>query len=84
MKTFIVKLNIQAGEYAKSTQKLIKALSVEEAERKALLDECHGTIGENSEWAHGGIANLAWEFHYSVSSCIEVSPEHVRTLELYC
>jgi hypothetical protein len=83
MKTFMVKINIQSGEYVKTTQALVEAFSEKEAEKKALINECHGTLGENSEWENGGIADLGWEFHYSVSNCIEVSPEHVKTLKIY-
>jgi len=83
MKTFIVKLDIQSGEYQKSTQKLIKADSPKEAETNALTGECHGTLGETAEWTENGIADLGWEFHYSVSSCVEVDPEHVAVLEQY-
>lgn len=83
MKTFIVKLDIQAGEYQKSTTKLVKATSQNEAETIALEGECHGTLGESAERTESGIADLGWEFHYSVYSSVEVSPEHVSVLERY-
>lgn len=51
--------------------------------KTALINECHGEIGENAQWTSNGISDLGDEFHYSVSSCVEVKPEHVDVLKLY-
>ncbi|MGO3452454.1 MAG: hypothetical protein ACTIM4_14365 [Marinomonas sp.] len=83
MKTFIVKVEIQAGEYQKHSTKLVEAHSHSEAETNALEGECHGTLGENAEWTKSGIADLGWEFHYSVHRSVEVDPEHVSILNKY-
>jgi len=83
MKYFVVKLTIQAGEYEKSRTKLIRAENMDDAGKQAMLNECHSGIGEGAEWTESGIADLGWEFHYSVSSVQEVLPEHVSTLKLY-
>ena len=83
MKTFLVEVVIQTGEYQKKATKLIQASTQTEAESYALTGECHGTLGESAEWVDGGIADLGYEFHYSVKSCVEVAPEHVRVLSQY-
>ena len=79
MKTFLVELKIQAGEYEKSCLKLENAETKEEAGKMAILGECHG----EPEWTDTGAADLGWEFHYSVYNCKEVLPEHVSILESY-
>ncbi|MCB5162947.1 hypothetical protein [Marinomonas algarum] len=83
MKTFIVKVEIQAGEYQKQATALVKGKSQTEAEAIALEGECHGTLGDNAEWTQSGIADLGWQFHYSVHSSTEVEPEHVSILNKY-
>lgn len=83
MPKFVIYLKIQAGEYEKSSRTLVDAISKEEAEKTALLGECHGSIGSSSEWTEKGIADLNWEFHYSVNSCKEVAEEHVDILCAY-
>lgn len=83
MKTYIVKLEIQAGEYAKSSHKLVRASSDAEARELALLGECHADLGEGAAWTEQGISDLYWEFHYRVDVCKEVSPEHIELLSSY-
>lgn len=41
MKTFCVKLNIQAGEYRKSAIHLVMEANEADAVKRALLNECH-------------------------------------------
>jgi len=77
---FVVKITIQTGEYQKLSTKLVRAYNQEEAEKNALLGECHGVIGESSEWIDEGISDLGMEFHYSICSCKEVKPEHIDIL----
>ncbi|MDC8832927.1 hypothetical protein [Alteromonas gilva] len=83
MKNFVVKLNIQTGEYEKNCTKLIVADNQEDAGNQAMLSECHGDLGESAEWTESGISDLFWEFHYSVYSVTEVKPEHYEILKLY-
>lgn len=83
MKSFIVKVCIRAGEFEKNCTKFVKANTSAEAESQALLGECHGELGEDTEWTENGIADVGWQFHYSVNSCIEVSPEHAAILQAY-
>lgn len=83
MKTFLVEVTIQAGEYQKNAIKLIQAATQAEAESYALTSECHGELGKNAEWANDGIADLNWEFHYQIGGCKEVKPEHVSVLSQY-
>ncbi len=80
---FVVKITIQAGEYEKISTKLIRAYNQKEAEKNALLGECHGVIGESSEWTDKGISDLGMEFHYSIYSCKAVKAEHVDILFEY-
>ena len=79
MKTFLVKLKILAGEYEKSSNQLIEAENKVAAGNEALVNECHDT----PEWTDSGVADLGWEFHYSVYSCKEIAPEHVSILKTY-
>lgn len=83
MKTFLVEVTIQAGEYQKNAIKLIQAATQAEAESYALTSECHGELGKNAEWANDGIADLNWEFHYQIGGCKEVKPEDVAALSSY-
>lgn len=83
MKTFLVEVVIQAGECQKKTTKLVQATSQTEAESYALTSECHGDLGEGTEWTESGIADLDWEFHYQVGGCKEVEPAHVAVLRQY-
>jgi hypothetical protein len=83
MKNFIIKIEIQSGESQKSCTTLVCGINKEEAKKSALLDECHGKIGENAEWTSSGISDLGDEFHYSIYSCVEVKEEHVDVLKLY-
>lgn len=83
MKTFLVEVVIQTGEYQKKATKLIQASTQTEAESYALASECHGALGQSSEWTEGGIADLHWEFHYRVGGCKEVAPAHVDVLRQY-
>lgn len=81
MKTFCVKLNIQAGEYRKSAIHLVMAASEADAGKRALLNECHDE--DSAEWADGGLYDLGGEFCYSVKSVNQVPPEHVELLRQY-
>ena len=83
-KAFVVKLTIRAGEYEKSVTKLVFADSEELANEQALLGECHGSIDDGTaEYTETGIADLGWEFHYTVSWTKEVHAEHVNVLRTY-
>lgn len=83
MKAFLVDVKIQTGEYEKNVQSLVFSETQEDAKKEALLGQCHGDIGNDSEWVEGGIADMHWEFHYSVSSFREVAPEDVGVLKKY-
>ena len=80
----VVNIKIRTGEYEKNSLVLLQALNKEEAEQEALLAECHGEIDVTAEWTqNGGIADLGWEFHYSIGSCKEVKAEHAGILTEY-
>lgn len=85
MKLFIVELKIIAGEYEKSSKKLVEANTSADACDAALLGECHGSIGQGAEYDEdrSGISDMYWTFHYSVSSCIEVAEKHADVIRLY-
>lgn len=84
MNYYVVNIKIQTGEYEKNSLVLLQALNKVEAEKEALLAECHGEIDVTAEWTqNGGIADLGWEFHYSIGSCKEVKAEHVGILTEY-
>ena len=83
-KVYVVKLTIRAGEYEKSVTKLVCADTEELANDQALLGECHGSIDDGTaEYTETGIADLGWEFHYSVDWSKEVHAEHVPVLRTY-
>jgi len=79
MKHFFVELELNIGEYQKSTRHLITAETREQAMLQAMADESHGCANMDSEdgiwWDMGG------EMAYCVSRCDEVSDELVATLK---
>lgn len=83
MKSFLVIVQVQAGEYQKHTTHLIKAETQDVAEDSALLNECHSVVGDGAEWVDGGIADVGYEFHYKISRCTEIEPEHVAVIKRY-
>ena len=83
MKYFIIKIEVQSGESQKVCTTLVSDINEEAAKKTALIDECHGEIGENAQWTSNGISDLGDEFHYSVCSCVEVKSEHIDVLRLY-
>ncbi len=82
MNTYYVVLKIAAGEYEKASDSLCQAENEDEAERNALLGECHDDA-EDLEWADGGVYDCGGEFHYKVRSCELVAPEDVTVLKKY-
>lgn len=80
MKHYLVKVQVQAGEYQKVVTKLVEAESKNEACNIALLNECHS---DNPEWHDGGIIDMGWEFYYTILSIKEVEIEHVEVLKKY-
>ena len=84
MKTFIITLNLQAGEYEKTSITLVKGINEQEAMQEALLAECHCTEDDGGlDWADGGVYDLHGEFHYSVRNCTLVNQDHVAILSQY-
>ena len=84
MRTYFIVVIIKAGEYEKRVTKLIHAENEDEACTNALTGECHGCIESGTaEWTDNGIADLGWEFHYSIDSCKEVPSEHAKILKTY-
>jgi len=81
MKTFCVKLKIQAGAYEKIAIHLVMATDETEAGKSAMLGECQDE--ETAEWADGALYDLGGEFCYSVKSIKEVPPEQVEVLRQY-
>lgn len=77
---FIVKLNIQFGEYLKRSTKLIEAGGVGEAERIAIEREAHGELDWDGDTAYDGIGG---ELAYSVGSVWEVEPTDLPVLKKY-
>lgn len=71
MKTFLVKLDIRAGEYEKTAMTLIEAENAVLAGDYAIHGEAHGP--EVLDWDDRGAYDLGGEFHYSVSSTHELN-----------
>lgn len=71
MKTFLVKLDIRAGEYEKTSICLVEAETAERAGDYAIHGEAHDP--ESLDWSCGGAYDLGGEFHYSVSSTTELN-----------
>lgn len=80
MPHYLVTRKIIIGEYEKSNESLVQADSEDEAREKALLGECHDDTALIEDW---GIYDCGGEFHYSISDCKLVSPEHVEVLKQY-
>jgi len=84
MKYFIVIVLISIGTYEKRSTKLIRADTLIEAEKNALLGECHGTIGQTAMWCDNGIYDLDGELHYSIYGLTkEIEPGHVALIYNY-
>lgn len=85
MCVYYVEKKIQSGEYEKTSTVLVSAGSESEACKKALLGECHGCEEDgNIEWTDDlAIADLGWEFHYSIYECRKVDETDIPTLKKY-
>ncbi|CAL9976763.1 hypothetical protein VPHK449_0019 [Vibrio phage K449] len=71
MKTFLVTLTIQAGEYEKSAITLVEAETKELAVDFAIHGEAHSP--ESLDWDANGAYDLGGEFYYSVRSAAELN-----------
>ncbi len=82
MKFYYIDVKIAAGEYELSSASLRTAEDEDEAKRSALLGECHYDE-EYVQWADGGVYDCHGEFHYSVRTCKEVTPEDAEMMAKY-
>lgn len=82
MKRYFIELKIQAGEYEKSTSKVVNADTEEEAKHNALLGECHYDE-KDLFWDDRGVYDCGGEFHYSVQFCEEIPEKDWETLSIY-
>lgn len=82
MKHFVVRLELQLGNYEKSTVQIVAADSKTEAEIKALRGESHNDIDRH--WDED--STECWKddgWTYSVRSCIEITPVELVVLKKY-
>ena len=82
MKTYYIVIEILSGEYAKDTASLVIADHEDEAQRIALLGECHDDE-EDLEWSARGVYDCGGEFHYAVHSCTQVAAKDVAVMKKY-
>ncbi len=82
MKFYYIDVKIISGEYELTNSTLREADNEEEAKRSALLGECHWDEGY-VQWADGGVYDCGGEFHYSVRTCKEVTPEDAEVMAKY-
>lgn len=87
MNTYLVRINIQTGEYQKIVTTLVDAKTQQEAGKLALENECHADIGEPDSagtfWHEGGIVDLSWEFYYTLKNIKQIQPEYVEVFREY-
>lgn len=77
MKTFLVKLHIQAGEYEKSSHHLVSASSPEEAEKLAIRDEAHNDeLYEHEGWTFENDDSFA----YAAKTITEILDEQEKAV----
>lgn len=79
MNTYVVHLDIQCGEYEKSTVVLVEANSEAPARKIAIEGEAHDEL----EWEDGGAYDLNRTFHYSINTIQLVDTADVETLRKY-
>jgi hypothetical protein len=81
MKTFLVSLKIQAGEYEKSSSCLVSANTEALAVDYAIYLEAHDP--DTLDWDDNGASDLGWEFYYTGSGTKEVPAEEAQILAKY-
>lgn len=77
MKTFLVKLHIQAGEYEKSSVHLVSASSPDEAEELAIRDEAHN---DKLYKRHGWTYENDDSFAYAAKKITEIEDEQEKAV----
>lgn len=77
MKTFLVKLHIQAGEYEKSSVHLVSASSPDEAEELAIRDESHN---DKLYKRHGWTYENDDSFAYAANTITEIEDEQEKAV----
>lgn len=77
MKTFLVNLYIQAGEYEKSALHLVSASSPEEAEKLAIRDESHNDVLHEE---HGWTYENDYSFAYAANTITEIKDEQEKAV----
>jgi hypothetical protein len=82
---YYIETKIQTGEYEKTSTTLVAADTKKEAQEKALLGECHGSLENKSIEFTGddAVEDMGGEFIYSIYTCIKVDEEDVETLRKY-
>ncbi len=82
-KHYLIKLNVQCGEYEKTATHFLKAYSEKQACLFAINNESHDPEGldlVNEKYWY----DLGGEFAYSISSCEEITdPLEIEVLEKY-
>ncbi|MDM1717332.1 hypothetical protein [Thiopseudomonas alkaliphila] len=81
MKTFFVKLHIQAGEYEKNCSHLVIAGTEEEAEKLAIRNEAHN---DELITKHGFTFEIDGSFAYAANEIFEITDEkEIEVLKKY-
>lgn len=79
LKTYIVRLSVQHGEYESNALHLIDAETTKEAAQIALCDECR--FDEPDFDDESGVTD--GDLYYQVASIEQVKPEHVSVVKHY-
>jgi hypothetical protein len=77
MKSYLVKLQLQIGEYEKSSTTVVDADNENDAGVMAQVLECHG----NEHWENETVYDLGGEFAYRVRSVTELTPTDAKILK---
>jgi hypothetical protein len=73
---YLVTVDIQAGEYEKSSEALVYAKDEDAAYTIAMEGECHGSINAGTaEWEGDTLVDMGWEFAYTVGGIKLIAPE---------
>jgi hypothetical protein len=74
MANYLVRLDVQIGEYEKTIKTLVEAKNRKDAGKMALALECHGNATFDDEHPDERVWDLGGEMAYTVSG-IEVIPD---------
>ena len=81
---YLVKLNLQVGEYEKSSVHLVEAEFPIQATKIALEGECHNDIGDGAEYLNSDqVEDAHGEMIYTLHSVKKVDSWDVPSLRKY-